>query len=187
MHVTLDRIVPQLLKEFGEVLAEVSQAEFDSYVQRIISAPRVFIFGAGRAGISSRAFAMRLTQIGKTTYWVNDDTTPSFGSGDLLVANSGSGESKSTLDVVSQAKQAGGTIAAITANPNGRIVRLADTSILLPAQGYKTESRDWRSILPLGSQFEACLWVLQDILCLAIVEGMRVDESVMMSRHRNLE
>jgi len=187
LQIILERTVPQLLNEFGEVLAKVSQVEFDRYVQNVMSAARVFVFGAGRTGISSRAFAMRLTQMGKQTYWVNDDTTPCFGPGDLLVANSGSGESISTLNMVRQAKQAGGSIATITANSKGRLAHLADTLILLPAQGYETERQDWTPTLPLGSQFEACLWILQDTLCLAIIEEMGVEESAMMARHRNLE
>jgi 6-phospho-3-hexuloisomerase len=147
----------------------------------------VFVIGAGRVGTASRGLAMRLAQLGKPSFWVPDDTTPAIGPGDLLVANSGSGGSPSTLHVATQSKKAGAAVATITANPNGEISKLAGTVLILPAQTFKTDKAGWSSILPMGSQFELCLWILHDVLCLALMDKLGIDEAAMIRRHRNLE
>ena len=59
--------------------------------------------------------------------------------------------------------------------------------LILPAQTFKTDRTNWSSILPMGSQFELCLWILQDILSLWLTKRLGIEESDMCGRHRNLE
>jgi 6-phospho-3-hexuloisomerase len=184
---TMEQVLPKLFEELRLVLSRVRQEEIDAFAEAVAGAARVFICGAGRVGTASRALAMRLAQLGKSTYWVPDDTTPAIGTGDLLVANSGSGGSPSTLYVASQARKAGATVATITANPNGEIARLAGAVLVLPAQTFKTDRSGWISLLPMGSQFELCLWILHDVLCLTLMRRLGIDEAAMIRRHRNLE
>jgi len=184
---TLSAVLPLLLGEIEAALSRVRQEELERFAERIAAASRVFVFGAGRVGTASRALAMRLSQMGKPAFWVPDDTTPRIGAGDLLVANSGSSGSPSTLNLASQARKAGAALATITANPQGPIARIADAVLVLPAQTFKTDRSGWSSILPMGSQFELCLWILQDILCLNLMRRMGLDEASLIARHRNLE
>lgn len=184
---SLNMVLPPLLREIKEVLEQVRQEEVEALADLVVRAARVFLCGAGRVGTASRALAMRLVHLGKSAYWVPDDTTPSIGQGDLLIANSGSGGSISTCSTASLAKKAGAWVATITANPEGKIAGLADAVLVLPAQTYKTDRSAWSSILPLGSQFELCLWILQDLLALTLMKKLRVDEEQMIGRHRNLE
>jgi 6-phospho-3-hexuloisomerase len=185
--VALSTVLPALLRELETALFRVRQGELEALAEAIAAADRVFLCGAGRVGTATRALAMRLAQMGRPAFWVPDDTTPRIGPGDLLVANSGSGGSPSTLHVAAQAKKAGAAVATITANPQGQIAGLADTVLLLPAQTFKTDRSGWNSILPMGSQFELCLWILQDILCLELVRRLGLDEAALIARHRNLE
>jgi 6-phospho-3-hexuloisomerase len=184
---TVEAVLPRILEEVGSVVAQVRQEELDRLAGAIMDAGKVFVCGAGRVGISSRALAMRLVHLGKETHWMSDDTTPGIGEGDLLIANSGSGSSVSTCVIVEQAKKARALIATITANPEGRVALLSDFVVVLPAQTYKTDRGTWSSILPMGSQFELCLWILQDILALLLMERMGVSAGKMGTRHRNLE
>jgi 6-phospho-3-hexuloisomerase len=184
---SIDSILPILIREMESVLSQVKQQEVESLVGTIVQAERVFLFGAGRVGIATRALAMRLAQLGKTTHWIPDDTTPGIGKGDLLIANSGSGGSMSTYNLVSQARTSGATVATITANPKGKIADLADVVLTLPAQTFKTDRSTWTSVMPMGSQFELCLWILQDIIALTLMKELELDEADMSSRHRNLE
>jgi 6-phospho-3-hexuloisomerase len=186
-EVALSVVLPAVLKEIEAALSRVRQEQIDDFTAAVASASRVFVCGAGRVGTASRALAMRLAQMGKPCFWVPDDTTPRIGPGDLLVANSGSGGSPSTLNVASQAKKAGAAVATITANPQGEIARIADTVLVLPAQTFKTDRSGWTSILPMGSQFELCLWILQDVLCLELVRRLGLGEAALIARHRNLE
>jgi 6-phospho-3-hexuloisomerase len=180
-------VLSQIVREMQDVLKQLRQTELEDFAEIVARAKRVFLCGAGRVGIATRALAMRLVHLGKEAHWVTDDTTPGIGGGDLLVANSGSGSSPSTLNSASLAKKAGAWVATITANPEGQVARLADAVVNLPAQTYKTDRTAWKSILPMGSQFELCLWVVQDMICLNLMKRLGVDEASMTLLHRNLE
>jgi 6-phospho-3-hexuloisomerase len=180
-------LLPQIVTEMRDVLKQVRQAELEDFAEIVTRAKRVYLCGAGRVGIATRALAMRLVHLGKEAHWVSDDTTPGIGRGDLLIANSGSGSSPSTLNTASLAKKAGAWVATITANPDGEVARLADAVVNLPAQTYKTDRSAWKSVLPMGSQFELCLWVVQDMISLRLMERLGMDEASMIGRHRNLE
>ncbi len=186
-RLTLKNTMSEILNEVKTVFDKVKQKEIEAFADVVVEAKRVFVVGAGRVGTSSRGFAMRLTHLRKTAYWVLDDTTPGIGKGDLLIANSGSGGSASTCNIVHQAKEAGATIATITANPKGEIAQLSDAVIVLPAQTYKTDKGTWSSIMPMGSQFELSLWILQDVITLVLMEKMKITEFMMTEAHRNLE
>jgi len=184
---SLEQVFPRILEELRQVLSRVRQEELDALSGAVAGARRVFFIGAGRVGTATRGLAMRVAHFGKPAFWVPDDTTPAIGPGDLLIANSGSGGSPSTLHVASEASKAGAAVATITANPDGEIARLAGTVLVLPAQTFKTDRSGWSSLLPMGSQFELALWVLQDVLCLSLMRRMGIDESALIARHRNLE
>ena len=184
---SVQNVLPEIVSEMNAVLKQVRQPELEGFSEIVARANRVFLCGAGRVGIATRALAMRLVHLGKDAHWVSDDTTPGIGKGDLLIANSGSGSSPSTLSMASLAKKAGALVATITADPEGKVARLADAVVNLPAQTYKTDRSAWKSVLPMGSQFELCLWVVQDMICLMLMERLGVDEASMTRRHRNLE
>ena len=179
--------VAAILDELKTVFEEVKQEKIDAFADVVAGANRIFVTGAGRVGTCSRAFAMRVTHLGKPAHWVSDDTTPRIGEGDVLVANSGSGGSPSTYNIARQAKDAGAAVVTITANPTGKISQLSDAVIHLPAQTYKTDKSSWSSVLPMGSQFEISLWILHDVIALTLTEKMNCTEASMMQFHRNLE
>jgi 6-phospho-3-hexuloisomerase len=184
---SIDNVLPAVIQEIQTVLSRIDHHQIESFVSVMARADKVFLYGAGRVGIATRALAMRLTQSGKMAYWIPDDTTPGIAPGDLLIANSGSGGSTSTFNIAQQGKSLGATVATITANPEGKIAGLADVVLTLPAQTFKTDRANWSSILPMGSQFELCLWILQDILALSLTKRLGIEESDMCGRHRNLE
>jgi 6-phospho-3-hexuloisomerase len=183
----LEQVLPKILQEQRQVLSKVRQEEIDALAEAVARAARVFLVGAGRVGTATRALAMRLAHFGKPSFWVPDDTTPAIGPGDLLIANSGSGGSPSTLHVASQSVKAGAEVATITANPDSPIARLAKTVLVLPGQTFKTDRSAWTSLLPMGSQFELALWILEDVLCLSLMHRLGIDEATLIARHRNLE
>jgi 6-phospho-3-hexuloisomerase len=185
--ITISNYIDSLSSELKAVFARIKEEEVDRFVGLVIQAKRIFIIGAGRVGTSSRAFAMRLTHLGKLVYWLPDDTTPSNGRGDLLIANSGSGTTLSTYDLARKAKECGTMVATITANRKGKIAQLADAAIHLPAQTYHVDRSNWTSILPLGSQFELSLWILHDFIALQLMEKMNYTEEMLVENHRLLE
>ena len=67
------------LDELSEVFARMSDENVRELLEEIKKADRIFLLGAGREGLSTREFAMRLMHLGKESHWVWDDTTPSMG------------------------------------------------------------------------------------------------------------
>jgi 6-phospho-3-hexuloisomerase len=108
------------VRELGRVAERLDDAQASAFMEAIARARRVFLIGAGREGLATRAFAMRLMHLGLEAHWFWDDTTPAMGPGDLLIATSGSGEIGHVDYVVDQAIARGAKTAVITGDPAGR-------------------------------------------------------------------
>ena len=176
-----------VLGELGKVFKTVNEKEVNDFAEAIIKAKRVFVVGAGREGISSRAFAMRLMHLGKEVHWVWDDTTPNMEKGDLLIANSGSGEVVSVYNVAHLAKEAGASVITVTANPEGKIAKISEVVVHLPAEVWGPGKDTVPSIQPMGCLFEQSLLILGDIIVLRLMEKIGVSAEKMGERHRNVE
>ena len=147
----------KILNEFKEVFNGIDRKEVEDLAEIITRVKRVFIVGAGREGLSSRAFAMRLMHLGKIVYWVWGDTTPNIGRGDLLIANCGNGNIVSVYHVAQKAKQAGASVATITTNPEGNMAKLSEVVVHLPAEVWGGGIDAVSSIQPMGCLFEQSL------------------------------
>jgi len=176
-----------VLDELRKVFDKINGREVDDFATIILKAKRIFVVGAGREGLSSRAFAMRLMHLGKEVHWVWDDTTPNIEKGDLLIANSGSGEVVSVYNVAHLAKEAGASVITITANPEGRVANISEVVVHLPAEVWGPGKDTVPSIQPMGCLFEQSLLILHDLMILTLMEKMRITPSQMAKRHRNVE
>ncbi len=78
------------------------------FLDEILSAKRIYLAGAGRSGLVARAFAQRLMHLGFESYVIGETITPAFGPEDVLVAFSGSGETRSVVDTCETAREIGG-------------------------------------------------------------------------------
>lgn len=111
-------------------ISNVLQATDDSLVDKIVStidkANRIFITGAGRSGLVSRFFAMRLMHSGYKVYMVGEIVTPSIQSGDLFVVISGSGGTETLLPLVKKAKSIGAQVAVISMKSKSPMAEMAD-------------------------------------------------------------
>ncbi len=175
------------LGEMETVFGKVNEKEVEDFIKIIIEAKRIFVVGAGREGLSSRAFAMRLMHLGKEVHWVWDDTTPNLEKEDLLIANSGSGEVVSVYNVAYLAKEAGASVITVTANPEGRIAKISEVVVHLPAEVWGPGKDTVPSIQPMGCLFEQSLLILHDLMVLILMQKMGITTSQMAKRHRNVE
>jgi 6-phospho-3-hexuloisomerase len=148
---------------------------------------RVFVLGAGREGLASRAFAMRLAHLGKTAHWGWDDTTPAVTADDLFVIATGSAQIAQLHHVAERVTQTGATLLVATAVPDGPTARLADVVVTIPARAYGAAGDLVDSAQPMGSLFEQALWVFWDVLYLRLVERAGVGFEELGARHRNFE
>ena len=124
-------------------LQEVFNLMDDSYVRELVEAvksyKRIYTIGAGREGLATKAFAMRLAHMGKDSQWIWDDTTTALGKGDLLIAACGPGHIDTIDQIVRYSKGHGATIATISASESGYSWDQADIKVKLPAAAYRAD------------------------------------------------
>ena len=175
----------EILAEQVEAIARVDDREVGDMLTAISGADRIFLLGEGRSGLVGRMFAMRLMQLGKQTYVVGETTTPSIGGGDLLIAISGSGETGAVVLMADGAKRASAQLAAVTANPDGKLAQLADQIVLLPTQ-HKLQGSGSRQYG--GSLFEQSTLLLFETMVSMLAAGdAGTGFASLAKRHANLE
>ena len=173
-------------KEIAAALAETDNEQIEKLLDMIQEADRVFVAGAGRSGFMMRAFAMRLMHLGLAAFVVGESTTPAIGVGDLLVAGSGSGQTKMTLAIVEAAATRGARTAVITAHPASPIALACDHVVQLHTP-ITSVDKERPSRQPPGSLFEQCLLAQCDATILMLMSRLGTTEEHMRQRHTKLE
>ena len=170
-------------QEIVQVLDKVDTKQLDAFCKAILEAPRVFIAGEGRSGLSAKGFAMRLMHLGFTVYVVGETTTPALQAGDLFVGVSGSGTSTHLLIDLELAKQKGCKLAGVTSRENSPLGREAQTLLVIPGtvKGETGEGRN--SVQLLSSLFDQCLHITMDVVCLMLSKQAGVDNGAAAARH----
>ena len=118
----------------AETLSKVDPAQIEEIASAIAESKRVFTAGWGRAGNIVRILGMDMSQIGMLVYCVGDNGTPSIHPGDILLINSGSGNTKTIAVIAQQAKEQGAKVALISgAAPEDSIIgKIADINVTVP-------------------------------------------------------
>ena len=177
------RALGDLAKVFGRLPAGAESA----FVDAIVAARRIAIYGAGREGLQMDGFAMRLFHLGRDVHVVGDMTAPPLGVGDLLIVSSGPGASNIGDALIAVAHEAGAKVAVVTAQPGGRTPLRADVVLAIPAQTMADDRGGELSVLPMGSLFETAQMVLFEVIVLALRERLGESAETMRARHTNLE
>lgn len=167
---------------------EIDAGRLEELIELLQSSRRVFAAGAGKSGLSVRAFANRLMHLGLTVHVMGEITCPSIRRGDLLVVNSGSGATAGMLAAAQTASREGAAIALLTHTVPSPISELSDLTIIVPAEGRRTaEGTEITSAQTLGSLFEdLCLLAYDAVVAeLMVIRGETVES--MAHRHTNLE
>lgn len=174
----------QIIEDLKSISAQIDDEEIKKFKELIYQSKRLFFAAAGRSELMLKAVAMRFMQFGFEVYLVGETNTPAFRKEDLLIIASGSGETKSTITAVKNAKKIGGKITAITASRDSIIAKLSDQIIEIPVA--KVISKKERSV-PGGSYFEQALLILGDSLIVDIVSEKNISTDKLFERHANLE
>ncbi len=172
-------------QEIGDVVGNLDQEQLSALVEAILAAKRVFVCGAGRSLLMIRAFAMRLMHMGVEAYVVGETVTPAIANGDLLIAGSGSGQTRGTLATVQATAARGARTAVITAHGNSGIAEACDLVVVVPLP--VTDEAGSSSPQPRGSLFEQSLLVVGDVLVIRLMKRMGATNEQMLARHTNLE
>lgn len=185
-----------------ETARAIDQESAVQFLDEILNAKRIYLAGAGRSGLVARAFGQRLMHLGFESYVIGETITPAFGHEDVLVAFSGSGETRSVVDACETAREIGGKICLVTLTPDSHIGRMADciveigNDLLKDADvphdfeirqltgQYRSVSR---SFAPLGTLFETAALVFSDAIVSALMEVRHCTLDDLRSRLANVQ
>lgn len=182
-------ITQEIAKEHEKVFALLDMDQLGAAMEAIEHAEHIFVYAAGREGISLRGFAMRLAHLGTCVSWVFDDTTVGIRPGDLYITSEGFGEVGSFEYYLRKVKEAGGKILTFTGNPDGRHVKeYADYTVFVRATAYLAGRTDVvPTIQMMGNQYEQHLYMLCDVIIMLLTEDMGLTYDDLEKRHRNVE
>ena len=143
-------------------------------VDRIRTAERVFLAGAGRS------------DLGLTVHVAGDTTTPAISNGDLLVVASGSGTTSGVVKAAQTALDAGAQLATLTTNPGSPLAAIANAIAIIPA-AQKTDHGSKLSHQYSGSLFEQELFVAVETVFQTLWKSTDEPAEKLWQRHANLE
>lgn len=182
------KLIDAILDDLSSTLHQVDPGQIDTLQNALLNANRIFIAGKGRTGLQMRAFAMRLMQLGLHVHAVDDVTTPSIQTGDLLLLGSASGRTASLVRYAESMQSCGAVVGTITGDPISPIAVSADYVVTIPAGNLKSGVQSpKKSIMVMGSLFEHTLGLLCDLIVVQLKTALNVSEEEMNSRHANLE
>jgi 6-phospho-3-hexuloisomerase len=175
------------LKVITDKISDILAATDDSYDKKLIElcegAKRIFVAGAGRSGLVSRFFAMRLMHAGYEVYVVGEIVTPSIRQGDLFLVLSGSGETETMLAFTKAAKKQGAKIALISTKASSTIGDMADVTF----QIGKPDLYSKVTAMPMGTTFELSTLLFLESTIAHVIHEKGIPEEEMRTRHANLE
>lgn len=167
-----------------DILNKVPNEDIEKTIRLFFTANRIFLYGAGRSGLVSKAFAIRLVHLGFQTFVIGETIGAPVKKGDLVFIVSGSGETIPAVMTAEIAKNLGVKLVVITGKKTSRITKFANISIILAADCAEKEQKQFA---PLGTLFEASAWILLDGIIAELMKQKNETEESMRSRHATLE
>lgn len=193
---TIRKAMKDILEHIKEVSDALKLDEVRGMIDAMIGANKIFIYGAGRSGLVGKAFGMRLMHLDFNVYVVGETITPAFGDGDLLIAISGSGETKSIVDAAHIAKEQGGKVVAITSYGESSLGKIADVVVTIPGRAKTDVPTDYiarqmlteyKWIAPMGTLFEDSTMIFLDGIIALLMATFQKTEKDMKRKHATLE
>ncbi|KAA8831180.1 6-phospho-3-hexuloisomerase [Bifidobacterium tissieri] len=181
---TEPRVLDQIVEEIQGVIAKMDEHDLIAARDIIGRNDRVYATGEGRSGFQARSFAMRMMHIGYTSYMMGETICPSMHEGDVLLAISGSGKTRKTVEDAEAAKKLGVKVIAVTSKPESPLAAAADVVILVPG---RVKGEAGGSIQLLSSLFDQSVHIALDALCLLLSRRDNVSDAQANANHANVE
>ena len=186
-----------IIENIEQIIDKLDREAIKAMLQKIIDGNQVFVMGAGRSGLVAKAFAMRLMHLGLSVYVVGETTTPAVLPQDIVIAISGSGETRTITDLGKLAKDIGSTLITITSKKDSTLGKIADIAVIIPSKnkndpdeaGYLERHMrgDYKNMPPLGTSFEITSLVFLDSVVGQLIMLTGASEAELKSRHTNIE
>ena len=190
----------EIITGANKTIDNLDKGQVEKLIKMIIEAKqkKIFIDGMGRSGFVGRAFALRLMNLGFNVYFIGETITPAAGHGDLVIAISGTGETKMVVTASMAAKEIGAKVAAITSYPGSSIAKAADHVLIMGGRtkmGWPREEDyltrqimgEKESITPLGSMFENNCMIFLDGLVVELMYRLKKTEEELRAKHATIE
>ena len=179
-----NRVLERSVEEIQGVIARMDENDLERAMALITKGSRIYAAGEGRSGFQARSFAMRMMHIGYTSYMMGETICPSMREGDVLLAISGSGKTRRTVEDAEAAKNLGVRVIAVTSKSDSPLASVADAVIVVPGR-VKGESSG--SIQLLSSLFDQSVHIALDALCLMLSRRDDVSDADANANHANVE
>jgi 6-phospho-3-hexuloisomerase len=189
---TMEMIAYHLLS----VSRSMDMASIDEFARLLNEGNRIFVMGAGRSGLVAKSFAMRLMHIGYPVYVVGEIVTPAVTAGDVVVAISGSGNTRTIFEFGEICKKLNVKLITVTSNKDSSLGRISDLLVIIDSISrldYNKEymerqlSGNHQSMTPMGTIFELTTAVFLDSFIAKLMVEKGVDEAALKKRHTVLE
>lgn len=184
----------KVLAEMNEQLSSFDERIVDQFVEELAARRGRVIVGhaAGRMGYGLRAFIMRLRHLGFDSFWYTDTTIPHLNENDMFIFSSGSGKTKTVVDVAEIAKnKTKCRVVAVTGDAGSPLARIADLVLKFKGcnNGLNSENSPDKitSIQPMTTLNEQTMFIFFDLVSLKLMERLSEDNGTMSHRHNVIE
>ena len=194
------RAMLEIIEFLTKSLDIISDHDKDRLIETLVEAykrgSKIFVVGAGRSGLVVKSFALRLMHLGFSVYVMGETILPRMRKGDVLVALSGSGRTKSVISVAEAAKSVGAIVVSITTFMDSPLAKLSDVVVLIPGRTKLAKEDDYlvrqviglhEPLTPLGTLFEDLAMIFLDGVVVELMDKLGVTEEELKERHANVE
>jgi len=194
------RAMLEIIEFLTKSLDVISDYDKDRLVETLVEAykrgSKIFVVGAGRSGLVAKSFALRLMHLGFSVYVMGETIIPRMKKGDVLVALSGSGRTRSVISVAEAAKSVGAIVVSITTFMDSPLAKLGDVVVLIPGRTKLAKEDDYlvrqviglhEPLTPLGTLFEDLAMIFLDGVVVELMDKLGVTEEELKERHANVE
>jgi len=194
------RAMLEIIEYLTKSLDVISDHDKDRLIETLVEAykrsSKIFVVGAGRSGLVVKSFALRLMHLGFSVYVMGETIIPRMRKGDVLIALSGSGRTKSVISVAEAAKSVGAIVVSITTFMDSPLAKLGDVVVLIPGRTKLAREDDYlvrqviglhEPLTPLGTLFEDLAMIFLDGVVVELMDKLGVTEEELKERHANVE
>ena len=185
-NATINEVIENLHKNNELIDFEKIEQLLELLIRSYTNNKMVFIYGAGRSGFIGRTFTQRLMHLGFKACFVSDTVTYRYKANEILIIISGSGETTSPLAIAKKAKEIGGKIVLLTANPLSSIAKLSDLIIQIEGKS-KDKATESQTLAPYTSLFDISTLAILDTIGGIIMKILGVSENEIDKRHASIE
>lgn len=176
--------IEYIQRKIKDILNQVPDEDIEKVKELFFKSSRIFVYGAGRSGLVAKAFAIRLVHLGFQTFAIGETITGPVQKGDLVIIVSGSGETIPAVMTAEIAHKLGAKVVSITGKKKSGIAKYADITLYISASCSDVERKMYA---PLGTLFEASVWILFDGIIADLLNTKNETEESMRLRHATLE